>query len=82
MKTAWCVLGACVLAMSGTLRADDWPEWLGPNRESVYRETGILKTIPADGLKVRWRVPVELGYSGPAVVDGLADEEVHEPGDG
>ena len=50
--------------------ADDWPQWLGPNRDAVYQESGIVKTIPAAGLPVKWRVPVNYGYSGPAVVDG------------
>ncbi|MEX2287953.1 MAG: PQQ-binding-like beta-propeller repeat protein [Planctomycetaceae bacterium] len=50
--------------------ADDWPQWLGPKRDSVWREDGIVSEFPADGLKVKWRAPVELGYSGPAVVDG------------
>lgn len=50
--------------------ADDWPQWLGPKRDSVWRETGIVEEFPKDGLKVKWRVPVALGYSGPAVADG------------
>ena len=41
--------------------ADDWPQWLGPKRDSVWREDGIVSEFPADGLKVKWRVPVELG---------------------
>jgi outer membrane protein assembly factor BamB len=51
-------------------RADDWPQWLGPQRDSVWRETGIVEQFPSDGLKVKWRVPVELGYAGPAVAGG------------
>ena len=50
--------------------ADDWPQWLGPQRDAVWRETGILEAFPADGPKVRWRVPIGGGYSGPAVADG------------
>jgi outer membrane protein assembly factor BamB len=60
---------AATLAASG-LRADDWPQWLGPQRDGVWRETGILETLPATGLKVRWRVGVGLGYSGPVVAGG------------
>ena len=51
-------------------RADDWPQWMGPKRDSVYRETGIVKSIPAGGLKVLWRKPIGGGYSGPAVAQG------------
>jgi outer membrane protein assembly factor BamB len=52
------------------LHAEDWPQWLGPNRDSVWHETGLLKTFPKDGPKVLWRVPISSGYSGPAVAGG------------
>src|SRR5262249_40875336 len=51
-------------------RGDDWPQWRGPNRDGVWPETGILETIPPDGLKIRWRARVGNGYSGPAVARG------------
>ena len=51
-------------------RADDWPQWLGPRRDSVWRETGILRQFPAAGPAVKWRAPVGGGYAGPAVADG------------
>jgi outer membrane protein assembly factor BamB len=51
-------------------QADDWPQWLGPQRDGVWRETGIVETIPTNGLKVLWRVPVNAGYVGPAVSQG------------
>src|SRR5438477_849876 len=50
--------------------ADDWPQWLGPQRDGVWRETGILQTFPTSGLKFRWRTPIGGGYSGPAVANG------------
>ena len=50
--------------------ADDWPQWLGPQRDSVWRETGILDTFPAAGPTVLWRHPVGGGFAGPAVADG------------
>jgi outer membrane protein assembly factor BamB len=51
-------------------RADDWPQWLGPQRDAVWREEGILKKFPEAGLKIRWRTPIGGGYSGPAVANG------------
>ena len=51
-------------------RADDWPQWLGPRRDGVWRETGILEKFPKDGPRVRWRTPIGQGYAGPAVADG------------
>ncbi len=52
------------------LAAADWPQWLGPQRDSVWRETGILAKFPPGGPKVLWRAPVAAGYSGPAVANG------------
>jgi len=52
------------------LRGDDWPQWLGPNRDDVWRETGILEKFPAGGPKILWRTPIAGGYSGPAVAGG------------
>src|SRR5262245_33796963 len=58
------------LLLVATVRADDWPQWLGPQRDGVWRETGILERFPENGPKIRWRVPVGPGYSGPAVANG------------
>jgi outer membrane protein assembly factor BamB len=63
------VVGA-VFLLAGSLRAEDWPQWLGPRLDGVWRETGILETLPRDGLPVRWRAKVGLGYSGPVVAQG------------
>jgi outer membrane protein assembly factor BamB len=56
--------------MSATIKADDWPQWMGPQRDGVWRETGILARFPKDGPKVLWRAEVGGGFSGPAVADG------------
>src|SRR5438105_4792973 len=64
------------------LRAEDWPQWRGPNRDGVWSETGILESFPAEGLKVRWRAPVGWGWSSPVVAQGrvyLADAKVVPP---
>src|SRR3989441_12637030 len=51
-------------------KADDWPQWLGPQRDGVWREAGIIEKFPADGPRVRWRTPIGSGYTGPAVAQG------------
>jgi outer membrane protein assembly factor BamB len=51
-------------------RADDWPQWRGPQRDGIWREDGIIDSIPASGLPVRWRARVLNGWSGPAVAAG------------
>jgi outer membrane protein assembly factor BamB len=62
------VLAGLFVAAPG--RADDWPEWLGPNRDGVWRETGLLDKFPKGGPKVMWRKPIGGGYSGPSVAAG------------
>lgn len=47
--------------------ADDWPQWLGPRRDSVWRESGIVEKFPANGPPLLWRALIGGGYSGPAV---------------
>src|SRR6266568_7817214 len=59
---------SCVTARRA--QADDWPQWLGPQRDGVWREAGILEKLPEGGPKVLWRVTVNAGYCGPAVADG------------
>jgi outer membrane protein assembly factor BamB len=51
-------------------RADDWPQWLGPRRDGIWRETGILAKFPKGGPPIRWRADIGMGYSGPAVAAG------------
>jgi hypothetical protein len=50
-------------------RADDWPQWRGPNRDDVSKEKGLLKSWPKDGPKLLWTcTDAGIGYSGMAVV--------------
>jgi len=51
------------------VHADDWPQWLGPRRDGVWRETGIVEKLPTNGFTYRWRTPLGGGYSGPAVAN-------------
>jgi outer membrane protein assembly factor BamB len=67
-REVWTLLG--IITFAATATAEDWPQWMGPRRDSVWRETGVISSIPASGLPVKWRVPVSHGYAGPAVVDG------------
>ena len=57
-----------LLAVQLRVRADDWPQWMGPNRADIWRETGIVETFPEGGPKILWRTPIAGGYAGPAVV--------------
>src|SRR4029078_9477303 len=61
-------LVAC-LGICTSSRGDDWPDWGGPQRDLVWREKGIVRTLPKDkdGLMPRmWCAPLADGYPGPA----------------
>jgi outer membrane protein assembly factor BamB len=59
-----------LLLGSGVALAEDWPQWLGPNRDSVWSESGVLEKFPTNGPPVWWRTPVGAGYSAPSVAKG------------
>jgi outer membrane protein assembly factor BamB len=50
--------------------ADDWPQWMGPRRDNVWREKNLLEKFPEGGPRVIWRTPIAGGYAGPAVAGG------------
>jgi outer membrane protein assembly factor BamB len=52
------------------LKAQDWPQYLGPHRNSISDQKGILRTWPTTGPEVLWSVNVGIGYGGPVVKDG------------
>jgi outer membrane protein assembly factor BamB len=68
MRLFWSL--AVVVASVGVCAAEDWPQWLGPKRDGVWRDTGLVDKFPAGGPKEVWRVPVGVGYAGPAVANG------------
>ena len=51
--------------------AADWPQWQGPDRNAISRETGLLKEWPADGPRLAWKINgLGGGDSAPAVSEG------------
>ena len=55
---------------SATAGAADWPQFLGPRRNGISAETGLLDRWPEQGLKIVWRTEGGVGMSGIAVRDG------------
>jgi outer membrane protein assembly factor BamB len=70
----FCQLTVIAVALfPSPVLADDWPQWLGPQRDGVWREKGLLEKFPAGGPKVLWQTPagvINEGYAGPAVAAG------------
>jgi outer membrane protein assembly factor BamB len=71
LPIARTILAACVLfELACMSRADDWPQWRGPQRDGVWRETGIIERFASSELKPKWRVEIGSGYCGPTVSHG------------
>ncbi len=52
-------------------RPFDWPQWQGPERRSISRETGLLKSWPPDGPPLLWKAHnLGGGYSAPSIAAG------------
>lgn len=62
-------LGVLLLLIAVPAVAADWPQYRGPNRDGVSRETGLLQTWPPGGPRLLWTyADAGVGYAGPAVV--------------
>ena len=72
MRLAVFVGGLLLTVVAGPLRAaDEWPQFRGPHRDDVARETGLAAEWPADGPKLVWKATgVGEGYSGISIAKG------------
>jgi outer membrane protein assembly factor BamB len=68
------LLAACVAAgepvKNGKPADAGWPQFLGPDRNGISRETGLLTAWPDDGPREVWRVPGGVGMSAMAIRGG------------
>jgi len=62
------VLLAAAICPAG--RGEDWPQWRGPRRDGVWRESGLVEKFASSSLTPKWRVPIGAGYCGPTVAQG------------
>lgn len=58
----WC----SALAANETA-GEDWPQFLGPSRNGISRETGLLDQWPTNGPPLLWDANVGAGYGAPSV---------------
>jgi outer membrane protein assembly factor BamB len=74
MNGLFCkVFVAVIVGMGGVVSAAnfDWPQWRGPDRSDVSKETGLLKHWPSEGPRRIWLYEnAGNGYSGPAIANG------------
>jgi outer membrane protein assembly factor BamB len=72
MKSCIAALFAFMVVSFWTAtNAEDWPQWRGPERDGVSKESGLLKEWPPDGPKLLWtNKEIGKGYSTPSIANG------------
>src|SRR5215218_4136580 len=57
-RFGWCLalLLPAVSAFAESASPFDWPQWQGPDRNAVSKETGLLREWPKDGPPLAWKV--------------------------
>ena len=56
VKRGFAGLILFALAMAVCVRGADWPQWRGPDRTGLSKETGLLKQWPAAGPRRIWQI--------------------------
>ncbi len=80
MRLGWFgTLSICAAALA-SISADDWPQWRGPQRNGISKETGWAFQWPDEGPKIAWKGKVGLGYSSFVVADGRVFTVGHDQG--
>ncbi len=74
VKAVMCgvTLLACLCVGASAQSKADWPQWRGPNRDGISKETGLLKQWPAEGPPLARKLTgAGRGYSSVAIANGL-----------
>jgi outer membrane protein assembly factor BamB len=61
-----------LVTFASSLYAQDWPQYLGPERNSTSPQKNLLRTWPAEGPEVLWSAEVGIGFGGPVIKDAKA----------
>jgi outer membrane protein assembly factor BamB len=66
------VIALCAVAHQAVAQsAANWPQWRGPNRDGISKETGLLKQWPAEGPPLVWKATgAGRGYSSFSMSEG------------
>ena len=80
MRFAAAILSVPFILQSAASRADDWPQYRGPNQDGISTEKANVKWGAA-GPKVIWKVPVDKGFSSFAVSGGKVLTQVIRGGE-
>lgn len=66
----WVAITAFSIISCPIATAQDWPQFLGPDRNSKSPQKGLLRSWPDEGPEVMWSVELGRGYGGPVVKAG------------
>jgi outer membrane protein assembly factor BamB len=61
---------AMLLAGFMIVQGQDWPQYLGPGRNSMSDQKNLLRTWPQNGPQVLWNANIGIGYGGPVIKAG------------
>ncbi len=68
MHTRPLIVATLIALVASAAPAGDWPQFLGPDRNAISRETGLARKWPPGGPKVLWTTKTGLGFGGAAIV--------------
>ena len=66
MKNNTILIAVIVMVAAGGTLAD-WPQYLGPDRNAISPEKGLLRSWPEAGPEVLWTISLGAGYGGAAI---------------
>jgi outer membrane protein assembly factor BamB len=65
------IIFLCCLGEAAAQAGGNWPQWRGPNRDGISKETGLLKQWPDGGPPLAWKATgAGNGYSSFAISNG------------
>jgi outer membrane protein assembly factor BamB len=70
MKSSVKLIPMIVLFCIAGVFAEDWPQYLGPSRNSISAQKGILRSWPEKGPEELWTVTLGRGFGGPVAKEG------------
>src|SRR5437588_8399146 len=67
MRRVACLAAVSLFVVTGTIHADNWPQWRGPNNDGISQETNLPTKWSATE-NVAWTLPMPgMGSSTPAI---------------
>jgi len=81
MKSSYSIFALGLVLCSGSVLAENWPQFQGMNRTGTSGETGLIERLPEQGAKVVWDVELEEGFAGAAIADGEVYVMDRDPGE-